>query len=39
MIVLCCIYRTEEGECILENKLCDGCKDAPAFLDLEEEEE
>lgn len=35
MIVLACIYRTDEGECILENKACDGCKDAPAFIDWE----
>ena len=39
MFVICCIYRTDEGECILENKACDGCKDAPAFIDFEDEEE
>lgn len=39
MYVQCCIYRTDEGECILENKPCDGCKDAPAFLNLEEDDD
>lgn len=38
MIVIACIYRTDEGECILENKPCDGCKDAPHFIDWEAEE-
>lgn len=35
MIVIACIYRTDEGECRLENKPCDGCKDAPQFIDWE----
>lgn len=35
MIVLACTFRTDEGECILENKPCDGCKDAPYFIDWE----
>lgn len=39
MIVLACIYRDAENMCILENKLCDGCADAPYFLDLEDDEE
>lgn len=39
MIVLACIYRDNENMCILENKLCDGCADAPYFLNLEDDEE
>ena len=39
MVVLACAFRTDEGECILENKPCDGCKDAPAFIDFEAEED
>lgn len=39
MIVIACIYRTDEGECRLENKPCDGCKDLPHFIDLEAFEE
>ena len=39
MYVQCCIYQTDEGECILENKPCDGCKGAPAFLNLEEDDD
>lgn len=35
MIILACIYRTDEGECRLENKPCDGCKDLPHFIDWE----
>ena len=35
MNVLACRYCTDEGECILENKPCDGCKDAPQFIDWE----
>lgn len=35
MIVIACKYRTDEGECILENRLCNGCKDAPHFIELE----
>lgn len=38
MIVLACIYRDAENMCILENKLCDGCADAPYFLNLEDDE-
>lgn len=34
-VVLECIYRSDEGECILENKPCNGCIDAPHFIDLE----
>ena len=37
MIVLACRFRSEEGECLLENKPCDGCKDAPAFINFEED--
>lgn len=37
MYVIACIYRTDEGECELENKPCDGCKDAPHFIDFENE--
>lgn len=39
MIVLACIYRTDEGECRLENKTCDGCKDAPHFIDWNENDD
>ena len=38
MIVIACIYRTDEGECELENKACDGFKDLPHFIDWEAEE-
>lgn len=38
MIIIACIYRTDEGECMLENKICDGCKDFPYFVDFEEME-
>lgn len=38
MIIIACIYRTDEGECMLENKPCDGCKDFPYFVDFEEME-
>lgn len=37
MIVIACIYRTDEGECRLENKPCDGCQNAPHFINLEDE--
>lgn len=39
MIILACKYRTEEGECMLENKTCDGCKDLPHFIDWEDFED
>lgn len=39
MIVLAYIYRDAENMCTLENKLCDGCADAPYFLNLEDDEE
>lgn len=39
MIVLACIFRTDEGECRLENKPCDGCKDLPYFIDMDNEED
>lgn len=36
-MILACRYKTDEGECILENKACDGCKDVfPHFATLEE---
>lgn len=38
MMIIACRYRTEEGECILENKPCDGCKDFPYFVDFEKME-
>lgn len=39
-MILACRYKTDEGECILENKACDGCKDVfPHFATLEEDEE
>lgn len=38
MLVIACIYRTDEGECELKNKACDGCKDAPHFIDFETKE-
>ena len=39
MFVQLCIFRTAEGECRLENKACGGCKDAPAFIDWEGNED
>lgn len=39
MIVLLCRFRSEEGECMLENKTCDGCKDLPHFINWEEFED
>lgn len=39
-MILACRYKTDEGECILENKACDGCKDVfPHFATLEEGDE
>ena len=35
MIVLACAFRSDEGECLLENKPCDGCKGTPQFIDWE----
>lgn len=35
MYIIACRYRSDEGECILENKPCDGCQDAPHFIDWE----
>lgn len=40
MYVIACRYRTDEGECILENKPCNGCEDVfPAFYNPEEFED
>ena len=39
MIVLACTFRTDEGVCLLNNKPCDGCMDAPAFIDFEDDVE
>lgn len=35
MLVIACRYRSDEGECLIENKPCDGCQDAPHFIDWE----
>lgn len=39
MFVLICIYRSPENECLLENKPCNNCSDAPHFIDMEEDED
>lgn len=36
-MIIACRYKTDEGECILENKACDGCEDVfPACYNPEE---
>lgn len=36
---LMCTYRSPENECLLENKPCNNCSDAPHFIDMEEDED
>lgn len=37
MQVIACVFRIEEGECLLKNKPCDGCQeDLPFFINWEE---
>lgn len=38
MYVIACIFRRDNGQCRLDGKPCDGCKDAPHFINWETEE-
>lgn len=37
MIIIACIFRRDNGQCRLHGKPCDGCKDTPHFINLEDE--
>lgn len=39
MQVIACVFRSEQGECLLKNQPCNGCQDLPFFINWEEDDD